>query len=214
MPTRDRHALLPLAISSLLAQDWPAGLIELVVIDDGEQPAGELIAELLDGASALRYRRIAPATIGAKRNLACELARGEAICHWDDDDWSAPERLRDQAEILQQSGKAVVGYHDLLFWDECNLSASRYEGVPNFSLAGTSLMYRYDWWRLHRFADVSIGEDTRFASEAYRAGELATRPSRQMMVARLHSRNTSSGRDWPAVELSAVPAQFLKSVFR
>jgi Glycosyl transferase family 2 len=56
-------------------------------------------------------------TIGAKRNLACEEARGEIIAHWDDDDWHAPDRLRYQTQALLHRGADVCGLATLLFYD-------------------------------------------------------------------------------------------------
>jgi len=53
----------------------------LVVIDDGTDPVGDL----LEGCPGVRYARVpCRLTAGAKRNLACDLAQGELIAHWDD----------------------------------------------------------------------------------------------------------------------------------
>jgi glycosyltransferase involved in cell wall biosynthesis len=55
--------------------------------------------------------------LGAKRNLACEIARGEIIAHWDDDDWYAPDRLSRQAALLTDSGASLCGLDTVLFYD-------------------------------------------------------------------------------------------------
>jgi hypothetical protein len=44
-------------------------------------------------------------SIGAMRNEACQLARGEIVAHWDDDDWYGPQRLTRQVEGIR-SGEA------------------------------------------------------------------------------------------------------------
>jgi len=41
---------------------------------------------------------------GAKRNLACERARGQFIVHWDDDDWYPASRVRVQIRALLEQG--------------------------------------------------------------------------------------------------------------
>lgn len=73
----------------------------------------------------MRYVRIdARRTIGAKREIACEHARGEIIAHWDDDDWYGPSRLREQlAPIIANeadiTGLAATSVHDIAsdqFW--------------------------------------------------------------------------------------------------
>jgi hypothetical protein len=81
MPTRDRRPLLPFAIKQFLRQDYAD--CELVVLDDSQTSVEDLVPP--DGQ--IRYfRNPGGMTLGDKRNLACELSRGEVILHWDDDD--------------------------------------------------------------------------------------------------------------------------------
>src|SRR4029077_19585158 len=95
MPTRDRPALVSRAIGFFLRQTYAN--TELIVVDDGSQDIGDVAS--MD--PRIRYLRLgAPQSIGTKRNVACELARGDLIAHWDDDDWYAPHRLGYQVEQL------------------------------------------------------------------------------------------------------------------
>ena len=57
--------------------------------------------------------------IGNLRNEANAITGGvpDILCHWDDDDWSHPNRIAEQVALLQSSGADAVGYSDLLFWD-------------------------------------------------------------------------------------------------
>jgi glycosyltransferase involved in cell wall biosynthesis len=41
--------------------------------------------------------------LGARRNLAIRFAQGEVVATWDDDDWSAPERIALQCAALTES---------------------------------------------------------------------------------------------------------------
>jgi glycosyltransferase involved in cell wall biosynthesis len=81
MPTCDRRRFLPAAIRYFLRQDFPNK--ELVIVDDGVDAVGDLAS----ADARIRYVRLSRrATVGAKRNLACEHAAGDLIAHWDDDD--------------------------------------------------------------------------------------------------------------------------------
>lgn len=40
----------------------------------------------------------------------------DIICHWDDDDFSHPQRIAEQVALLQASGAECVGYREMLFW--------------------------------------------------------------------------------------------------
>jgi glycosyltransferase involved in cell wall biosynthesis len=111
MPTFNRRRFLRLALKAFNSQDYPAR--ELIVIDDGTDPVGDLVEE----ARMARYVRLsARASIGEKRNRACAEARGSIIAHWDDDDWYAPgrcsrERLTSQAwKILLCSNCPRCGF--------------------------------------------------------------------------------------------------------
>jgi glycosyltransferase involved in cell wall biosynthesis len=134
--------------------------------------------------------------IGEKRNFGCQYAHGDVICHWDDDDYSAPERLADQMCRLAESGKAVTGYHSMRFTDGAKWW--QYRGERHYAL-GTSLCYRRAWWDAHRFPAIQIGEDNGFVETAWRAGELATVDGTQFMHATIHAANTSPrmlGSNW------------------
>jgi len=89
MPTHNRRSFVPQAIRCFLRQDYSN--LELLIVDDGI----ESIADLVPTSDRIRYVRFdQKLTIGAKRNLACEKARGEFIVHWDDDDWYPSWRVR------------------------------------------------------------------------------------------------------------------------
>src|SRR5438094_9881235 len=91
MPTRNRRPLAAQAVAYFLRQDYPNR--ELIVVDDGD----ESVADLIPDDARVRYRYLDHRlSVGAKRNLACELSRGELIAHWDDDDWMAADRLSRQ----------------------------------------------------------------------------------------------------------------------
>ena len=112
MPTRNRRQFVPLALAYFLRQDY--GPRELIVVDDGDDP----VADLMPQDERVRYIRLdRRRTVGAKRNIACRLARGDVIVHWDDDDWMADWRLTYQVAQLQESGADLCGLDRLLFLD-------------------------------------------------------------------------------------------------
>ena len=102
MPTANRRPFVALALEHFARQDYPYK--ELIVVDDGADPVGDLVEDV-PGTTYMRLAR--RASIGVKRNLACARARGQIIAHWDDDDWYAPNRLSYQA------GPILAGEADL-----------------------------------------------------------------------------------------------------
>lgn len=187
MPTADRRAFVPQAIRCFLSQDYAPR--ELVVVDDG----ADAIADLVPADERIRYVRVkGPLSIGRKRNYACEMALGEVIVHWDDDDWSAPWRVRVQVDALQRAGAAVCGLSRLWFYDPLVRRAWEYcypqDALP--WVAGGTFCYRRELWQRSPFPDVAAGEDTCFV-QSLRPAAVLPLADNSFYVATVHARNTT-----------------------
>jgi len=139
-------------------------------------------------------------SLGAKRNWINRHTRTPLIAHWDDDDWSHPNRLTDQVERLAVSGLCVTGYRDMEFVGDSGRYL--YTGAADYVL-GTSLLYRRDWWESHQFGNLNVGEDNQFVQSAKFARQLAVAECRGHMIARDHAGNTSarmySNKEWSRI---------------
>lgn len=190
MPTADRRAFVPQAIRYFLRQDYQNR--ELVVVDDGADP----VADLMPSDPRIRYMRlIGKHTIGAKRNEACQAARGQIIVHWDDDDWNASWRVSHQVESLLAAPADLCGVDTLLFCDPGRGQAWRYvyPGGSKPWLAGGTLCYTKAFWRANPFPEISLGEDTRFVW-APAVKKILTLGERLFYVAFIHPGNSSPKR--------------------
>ena len=160
MPTANRRSLVPQAIQYFLRQDYPNR--ELLILDDGD----DAVADLIPPDERIRYIRLPQRhSIGAKRNMGCEEARGELIAHWDDDDWIADRRLSYQVNAIVNAGGSVVsGLSSIFYYQPSRRRAWFYVYPKNQRkwLAGNTLCYPKDLWKQHRFQDINEGEDTRF----------------------------------------------------
>jgi len=77
---------------------------ELIVLDDGN----DAVDDLIPPDPSIRYERLPKKIpLGAKLNLACEMARGDVPAHFDDD-WYAPWRIAYQVEALAARGGSNV----------------------------------------------------------------------------------------------------------
>jgi predicted O-methyltransferase YrrM len=130
--------------------------------------------------------------VGAKRNLACEHARGQVIVHWDDDDWHAPNRIRAQAGVLAREQADLCGLNPVLFLDPAASRAWQYLYPPQerFWVHGGTFCYRRSFWEAHRFADLDVGEDNQFIWTAPPARMIAV-PDSTILVALIHPGNVS-----------------------
>jgi glycosyltransferase involved in cell wall biosynthesis len=159
MPTCNRRRFVSQAIRYFLRQQYEPK--ELIIVDDGDEP----VEDLVPADNRIRLIRLAERTrLGAKRNLACEAARGACILHWDDDDWMADWRITYQVEQLLQLRADICGLRRVLFFNPVVTTAWEYvfPGTIKPWVYGASLCYTAAYWRENRFAHVDVGEDTRF----------------------------------------------------
>ena len=182
--------------------------------------------------------------IGALRNHAIQYGTSEVVCtvgvnkeltgpadiivHFDDDDWSHPNRIAEQVALLQSSGADVVGYNEMLFWREAQAGAPGsigqawlYSGPTPRQALGASLCYWRKTWEARLFnpqlprKEKGGGEDWDFLRDrkievatalpqsgpARSEGHFAIVPCEPRMIARIHGGNHSNGYD--GIESSA-----------
>lgn len=190
MPTADRRAWVPRAIACFQRQDYANR--ELLVLDDGL----DRIADLIPPDPRIRYVALeGHMVIGEKRNRACELARGELIAHWDDDDWHAPHRLTYQVGELERHAAAICGPDKVLYFDPSARRAWLYEYPTSRRrwVAGNAMCYRREHWREHPFEAVPVGEDSRFIWNPH-ALEPLVLDEYLFLAAAVHEANTSPKR--------------------
>jgi Glycosyl transferase family 2/Methyltransferase domain len=191
MPTADRRAFIPQAIRYFLRQDYSA--CELIVVDDGS----DCIADLIPDLESVRYIRLPDRrSMGAKHNLACEVARGDVIVHLDDDDWNAPWRVSYQVDQLsRRSSQSLCGLSRVLFYQPAGERAWEYvypmTGRP--WVYGATFCYRKRFWEQHRIPDMNEGADTTYVWNLDGADVFALENHR-FLVATVHSNNTSPKR--------------------
>lgn len=169
-----RPAMVQRAIRCFQAQTHK--LKRLLIYDSGAEPVTVMQGD------GIYYDEVPDSvTIGMLRNRANGYAVPECldcqiIMHWDSDDWSHPQRMTEQVELLEASGKRAVGYRNMLFWDqrECGRAWLYSNNDPRYCL-GTSLCYWRSAWEARPFADEpkrrgGPGEDVLWLSEVASLG--------------------------------------------
>ena len=171
MPTRGRREFVLQSIRYFQRQDYRHR--ELVIVDDGP----DSLQSSLPRDPRVRYHHVARLpTLGAKRNRACELAAGEVIAQWDDDDWYAPGRLRTQVMPLISGAADVSALSDTTFveldeWAFWRCTARLHRRLFVADVHGGTLVFKKDLWhRLARYPEASVGEDAAFLTAAMQRG--------------------------------------------
>jgi glycosyltransferase involved in cell wall biosynthesis len=113
--TRDRRKFLPHLIATIEKQTFPKDELEWLVLDDGDDGVGELIERV----PYARYIQSAEKILlGHKRNIGNDLARGEFIFYFDDDNYAFPHRVAVGVKALQENPDAMmIGSSDMFIYD-------------------------------------------------------------------------------------------------
>lgn len=191
MPTADRLDFTAGAVRCFLAQDYPNK--ELIVFDSGSKSQEWKREKAVTVYPYINTKWIgcdAGLNLGMLRNCANMSARGKYIAHFDDDDYSAPNRLMRQVGALEYNHADICGMPRLLFHDLIDNSNWIYERGPQSWLAGGTLVYRRDVWEKIKFPNMQIGSDYQWLLLQYQSKKIAL-DDLTLYVAMIHGRNTS-----------------------
>lgn len=213
MLTRDRPELAKKAVECFRAQTYQNK--RLLIWDTGEWPQStmdiwedEAITHILSSPRKL--------TVGALRNEAAAFwTEYPILVHFDDDDYSHPNRIAEQVALLQTSRADVVGYNEMLFWrtpvpvtghpEAVQLGGEAWLFTRHQSsyAVGASLCYWRSFWERNQFPDQPRpgnmgGEDWAFIQRAHvhAVSSLCGPPpdsdyDTPRMIQRIHGSNTS-----------------------
>ena len=96
-PTFNRRPFIPAMLQCFAHQTYPRDRMEWVIIDDGTDPIEDLVSQ----HPCVKYFRLEEKiSLGKKRNMMHEKARGDIIVYMDDDDYYPPERVSHAVDTL------------------------------------------------------------------------------------------------------------------
>lgn len=112
LPVRNEARHLPGTLGALLAGDYPAELMEVLVVDGGSTDGSrQLVADLAAGEGRLRLLVNPAGTTPAGLNVGLHAARGEVIVRLDGHTQPAPDYIRSCVAALDRTGADAVGGH-------------------------------------------------------------------------------------------------------
>lgn len=169
----------------------------LFILDSGQvsYKLYGLTPEQSKRVALMRLQRKSSDTIGGLRNVAAAaMVNCDVIIHWDDDDYSGPDRIQDMMAMLQGNGAPqCVGYSHAIFADRRVIPAQAWwfrSTEPNYCIGG-SMAYHRSAWLNRKFPETSQGEDTEWARPLHRVASSGSYD----WVADIHGGNTSNAYD-------------------
>jgi glycosyltransferase involved in cell wall biosynthesis len=199
----DRLSLAKRAIHSFAVQKY-AGR-ELVIVTDGEEAFRKSLERYVAALGLSQVQFVYPGperlSLGKLRNISLEVAKGDVICQWDDDDYSHPDRLAVQLDyMLSQSSKACfltdhlhfIEEQRLLCWVDWTMDGTC-QGSAQLA-PGTLMMFRDNRFRYPEDGPFARqGEDSIFLDALYSALPVAhLSGAGHLYLYQYHGRNTFS----------------------
>ena len=103
-PTFNRRPFIEMMISCFNSQDYPKDRMEWIIVDDGSDLVEDMVAQH-PNVKYFKYDK--KMTLGKKRNIMHEKAKGDIIVYMDDDDFYPPERVSHAVEKLTSNPTAL-----------------------------------------------------------------------------------------------------------
>lgn len=190
--TRDRRLFMPILKYSYMIQSYPEDKLELIVVDDGDDP----IEDTLIGVPNVTYVRLdEKKTIGEKRNIGVSKATYDVIAFMDDDDvYPNNSVLERVAMMLKTISKdcafcSVIPCYDIAkycsFMNAPPLNLSMSERVSE-----ATLVFTRKFWEERPFGNTQIAEGDAFIrGREHMCRELSPQ---EVIVSLVHPKNTSS----------------------
>jgi glycosyltransferase involved in cell wall biosynthesis len=161
MPTYGRPSYVGEAVAMFLAQDYPAK--ELIVLNDC---AGQVFRCDQPGVRVINTDRRFP-NLGEKRNAVIEMARGEIIAVWDDDDVHLPWRLSFSMTEMQKWNTEFYRPAEFwAYWGEPALHDN--QSVDYWVSHGLVMFTKNLWQRVGGYPPQGVGEDAVFFQKIHR----------------------------------------------
>jgi glycosyltransferase involved in cell wall biosynthesis len=170
---------------------------DLWVLDDSAGPS-PFFSSLCGSDERVHYiHQGGRLTIGHKRNILIEQARGDVVAHFDDDDWYGPQYL---SLMLDRLARHDADFVKLGRWNERRASDNHrwtYDGrsTGEANLWGWGFSYVYRRWVSSRvsFPHINGGEDFSFVRGIRAAGMNAALifDGADWVEHRLHGSNTT-----------------------
>jgi len=163
-PTFNRRPFIPIAIQCVEHQKYPKDKIEWLILDDGTDKIEDLVAHL----PYVKYVKCnEKLTLGKKRNMLNDMAKGEVIIYMDDDDYYPPERIRHAVDTLRLNGKALcAGSSEMyIYFKHINKMYQFGPYGPNHATAAT-FAFKRELLKKTRFEEhACLAEERKFLKD-------------------------------------------------
>jgi len=179
-PTFNRRPFIPIMIKCFENQTYPKDKIEWIIVDDGTDKIEDLVSHIPQ-VKYFKYDK--KFSLGKKRNITNEKAKGDIIIYMDDDDYYPPERISHAVTTLQKNPKALCAGSSIMYMYFKHIDKMYQFGPygPNHSTAAT-FAFRKELLKQTRFDETaSVAEEKKFLKD-YKIPFVQLDPMKSILV--------------------------------
>ena len=163
-PTYNRRPFIPSMIKCFEHQTYPKDKIEWLIVDDGTDKIEDMVTHI----PQVKYMKFdEKMTLGKKRNILNDHAKGDIIVFMDDDDYYPPERISHAVEKLRSNPRTLcAGSSEMfIYFKHINKMYKFGPYGPNHATAAT-FAFRKELLIKHRFDESnSVAEEKKFLKD-------------------------------------------------
>ena len=160
-PTFNRRPFILNLIKCVDSQTYPKDKMEWIIVDDGTDKIEDLVS---DHPLVSYFKFDKKLTLGKKRNVMHNKARGSIIVYMDDDDYYPPERVSHAVETLIKNPTVLcAGSSEMyIYFKDTNQMVQFGPYGPNHATAGT-FAFRKELLQEHKYNnDACLAEEREF----------------------------------------------------
>jgi glycosyltransferase involved in cell wall biosynthesis len=163
-PTFNRRPFVKSMIQCFNHQTYPKDRIEWIIVDDGTDKIEDLVSHI----PQVKYLKFdEKMTLGKKRNVLNDTAKGDIIVYMDDDDYYPPERITHSVEMLQKTPNALcAGSSEMfIYFKHINKMYKFGPYGPNHATAATFAFKKELLLRTRFDESSSVAEEKKFLKD-------------------------------------------------
>ena len=202
-PTYNRRPFIPIIIKCFENQTYPKDKMEWIIVDDGTDKIEDLVAHIPQ-VKYFRYEE--KLTLGKKRNITNDNAKGDIIVYMDDDDYYPPDRVSHAVETLLKNPKALCAGSSAMYIYFKHIEKMYQFGPygPNHATAAT-FAFKKELLKKTRFEEkAALAEEKKFLKD-YTIPFAQLDPNKSILVFS-HNQNSFDKKEL----LKQMPNPFIK----
>jgi glycosyltransferase involved in cell wall biosynthesis len=202
-PTFNRRPFIPIIIKCFENQTYPKDKMEWIIVDDGTDKIEDLVSHIPQ-VKYFKYDK--KLSLGMKRNITNEKAKGDIIIYMDDDDYYPPDRVSHAVDTLRKNPKALCAGSSAMYIYFKHINKMYQFGPygPNHATAAT-FAFRKELLLKTKFDETaSLAEEKKFLKD-YTIPFVQLDPTKSILVFS-HNHNSFDKK----VLLNQMPNPFIK----